>query len=128
VKSEAKEEINLNNKYNKENNDNNAINKKKENYDNSLNLFKNASTNSECKKNSNEKEINKDEKTLQTIRELLGDNNLEIIIKKTNSKDIKKFDIFFKKFKKGMTGTGNFDIKIKNNDFLKKTKKYEYKK
>ena len=96
--------------------------------DNSLNLFKNASTNSECKKNSNEKEINKDEKTLQTIRELLGDNNLEIIIKKTNSKDIKKFDIFFKKFKKGMTGTGNFDIKIKNNDFLKKTKKYEYKK
>lgn len=100
VKSEAKEEINLNNKYNKENNDNNAINKKKENYDNSLNLFKNASTNSECKKNSNEKEINKDEKTLQTIRELLGDNNLEIIIKKTNSKDIKKFDIFFKKFKR----------------------------
>ena len=128
LKSEAKEEANLNNNYNKENNDNNIINKKKENYDNSLNLFKNASTNSECKKNSNEKEINKDEKTLQTIRELLGDNNLEIIIKKTNNKDIKKFDIFFKKVKKGMTGTGSFDIKIKNNDFLKNTIKYEYKK
>lgn len=128
LKSEAKEEANLNNNYNKENNDNNVINKKKENYDNSLNLFKNASTNSECKKNSNEKEINKDEKTLQTIRELLGDNNLEIIIKKTNNKDIKKFDIFFKKVKKGMTGTGSFDIKIKNNDFLKNTIKYEYKK
>jgi hypothetical protein len=128
VKSEAKEEINLNNKYNKEFNDDTVISKKKENYDNSLNLFKNASINSECKKNSNEKEINKDEKTLQTIRELLGDNNLEIIIKNTNNKNIKKFDIFFKKFKKGMTGTGNFDIKIKNNDFLKKTKKYEYKK
>ena len=128
LKSEAKEEANLNNNYNKENNDNNAINKKKENYDNSLNLFKNASTNSECKKNSNEKEINKDEKTLQTIRELLGDNNLEIIIKNTNNKDIKKFDIFFKKVKKGMTGTGSFDIKIKNNDFLKNTIKYEYKK
>ena len=128
LKSEAKEEANLNNNYNKENNDNNVINKKKENYDNSLNLFKNASTNSECKKNSNEKEINKDEKTLQTIRELLGDNNLEIIIKNTNNKDIKKFDIFFKKVKKGMTGTGSFDIKIKNNDFLKNTIKYEYKK
>ena len=128
LKSEAKEEANLNNNYNKENNDNNIINKKKENYDNSLNLFKNASTNSECKKNSNEKEINKDEKTLQTIRELLGDNNLEIIIKNTNNKDIKKFDIFFKKVKKGMTGTGSFDIKIKNNDFLKNTIKYEYKK
>ena len=128
LKSESKEEENLNNKYSKENNDNNVINKKIENYDNSLNLFKNASTNSECKKNSNEKEINKDEKTLQTIRELLGDNNLEIIIKKTNNKDIKKFDIFFKKVKKGMTGTGSFDIKIKNNDFLKNTIKYEYKK
>ena len=128
LKSESKEEENLNNKYSKENNDNNVIYKKIENYDNSLNLFKNASTNSECKKNSNEKEINKDEKTLQTIRELLGDNNLEIIIKKTNNKDIKKFDIFFKKVKKGMTGTGSFDIKIKNNDFLKSTIKYEYKK
>jgi hypothetical protein len=127
VKSEAKEEINLNNKYNKEFNDDTVISKKKENYDNSLNLFKNASINSECKKNSNEKEINKDEKTLQTIRELLGDNNLEIIIKNTNNKNIKKFDIFFKKIKKGMTGTGNFDIKIKNNDFLKNTIKYEYK-
>jgi len=58
----------------------------------------------------------------------LGDNNLEIIIKNTNNKDIKKFDIFFKKVKKGMTGTGSFDIKIKNNDFLKNTIKYEYKK
>lgn len=128
IKSEEKEEIDINNKYNKECNDNSSINKKKENYDNSLDLFRNASINSECKKYNNEKEINKDEKTLQTIRELLGDNNLEIIIKNTNNKDIKKFDIFFKKAKKGMTGTGNFDIKFKNNDFLKNTIKYEYKK
>ena len=127
VKSEPEEENNLHNKYNREYNEDIIINKKKENYDNSLNLFKNTSTNSECKKNSNEKEINKDEKTLQTIRELLGDNNLEIIIKKTNNKNIKKFDIFFKKVKKGKTETGNFDIKFKNNDFLKNNIKYEYK-
>lgn len=126
MKSETKEEINLNNKYKKGYDDNTYNNKKIENYDNSFNLFKNASINSEYKKNSSEKEINKDEKTLQTIRELLGDNNLEIIIKNTNNKDIKKFDIFFKEVKKGMSKTGNFDIKIKNNDFLKNTIKYEY--
>ena len=38
----------------------------------------------------------KDEKTIQTIKELLGENNLEIIFKNTNYKDIKKYDIIYK--------------------------------
>ena len=131
MKSEIKEEIllNNNNKYTKEYNGNNYTNyvKPKENYDNSLDLFKQTSTNSEIKKNNSEKVINKDEKTIQTIKELLGENNLEIIIKNTNKKVIKKFDIIWKKGCKGGVGIGNFDIQFKKNDLLSNTIKYEHK-
>ena len=126
IKSELKDEFNFNNKYNKEPDDSINYNRQKENYDNSLNLFRQASSNSEHKRKYSEKEINKDEKTMQTIRELLGENNLEIIIKNTNNKEIKKFDVFFKNSKNKLSGVGNIDIQVKKNDFLNKTIKYEH--
>ena len=126
IKSEIKDEFNFNNKYNKEPDDSINYNRQKENYDNSLNLFKQASTNSEHKRKNSEKEINKDEKTIQTIKELLGENNLEIIIKNTNNKEIKKFDVFFKNSKNKLAGVGNIDIQVKKNDFFSKTIKYEH--
>ena len=126
IKSELKDEFNFNNKYNKEPDDSINYNRQKENYDNSLNLFRQASSNFEHKRKYSEKEINKDEKTMQTIRELLGENNLEIIIKNTNNKEIKKFDVFFKNSKNKLSGVGNIDIQVKKNDFLNKTIKYEH--
>ena len=87
MKSEIKEEINLSKK----------IDTKEIKENNSLELFKQAS--SEYKKNNNEKIINKDEKTLQIIKELLGENNLENIINNTDYKNIKKYDISYKKTK-----------------------------
>jgi len=126
IKSEIKEEFNINNKYIKESYDSINYNRQKENYDNSLNLFKQASTNSDHKRKNSEKEINKDEKTIQTIKELLGEDNLEIIIKTTNNKEIKKFDLIFKNSKNKLAGAGNIDIQVKKNDFLNKTIKYEH--
>ena len=61
-----------------------------------------------------EKIINKDEKTLKMIKELLGENNLEIIINNTNLKKIKKFDVIYKRGNKAKLDTGNFDIKFNN--------------
>ena len=109
MKSEIKEEINLSKK----------IDTKEIKENNSLELFKQAS--SEYKKNNNEKIINKDEKTLQIIKELLGENNLENIINNTDYKNIKKYDISYKKKKKNKLsegGFGNFDIQVKNNKFI----------
>ena len=109
MKSEIKEEINLSKK----------IDTKEIKENNSLELFKQAS--SEYKKNNNEKIINKDEKTLQIIKELLGENNLENIINNTDYKNIKKYDISYKKTKKNKIsegGIGNFDIQVKNNKFI----------
>jgi hypothetical protein len=48
------------------------------------------------------------------IKELLGENNLEIIIKNTDFKKIKKFDIYCKKANKNKIDSGNFDIKFTN--------------
>ena len=61
-----------------------------------------------------EKIINKDEKTAQMIKELLGENNLELIIKNTDFKKIKQFDIYYKKANKNKIDSGNFDIKFTN--------------
>ena len=61
-----------------------------------------------------EKTINKDEKTIKMIKELLGENNLEIIINNTNLKKIKKFDVLYKKANKAKIDMGNFDIKFSN--------------
>ena len=128
-KSETKNDIVLNEDINKEKNEiinNKSINESK----NILDLFKQANT--EYKKNNyNEKMVNKDEKTIQAIKELLGENNLDIIFENTNYKDIKKYDIIFKKTKnikssKGV-GFGNLDIQVKNNDFLSNNIKYEHK-
>ena len=107
------EVINL---YQQQNNENNNL----------LNFFKQASN--EFKKNNNEKIINKDDKTIQAIKELLGENNLEIIINNTNYKKIKKYDIYLKKTNnklKGKSGAGfgNFDIQVKN-DILNYNIKY----
>ena len=126
IKSEIKDEFNFNNKYIRESYDSINYNRQKENYDNSLSFFKQTSTNSDHKRNNSEKEINKDEKTMQTIRELLGENNLEIIIKNTNNKKIKKFDAIFKNSKNKLVGAGNIDIQVKKNDFLAKAIKYEH--
>ena len=65
-----------------------------------------------------EKVINKDEKTLKMIKELLGENNLDIIIQNTKYTKIKKFDIFLKKSNKSKIDKGNFDIKFKNKNFF----------
>lgn len=65
-----------------------------------------------------EKVINKDEKTLKMIKELLGENNLDIIIQNTNFTKIKKFDIFLKKSNKSKIDKSNFDIKFKNKNFF----------
>ena len=59
----------------------------------------------------------------------MGENNLEIIFKNTNYKDIKKYDINFKKSKnninnKSGSGFGNLDIQVKKKDFLSNKIKY----
>ena len=117
---------NINNKDNKVNYEDINYYKSNNEYNNNQLDFKQAS--SEHKKNNNERTINKDEKTIQTIRELLGENNLEIIFNNTNYKNIKKYDIIYKKSKnniknKSGAGLGNFDIQVKN-DFLNNNKKY----
>jgi len=61
-----------------------------------------------------EKNLNNDEKTAKIIKELLGENNLEIIIKNTDFKKIKKLDVIFKKGNKAKIESGNFDIKFIN--------------
>ena len=65
-----------------------------------LNSFERSSQ--EIKKNNkyNEKVIIKDARTLKLIKKLFGENNLEVIIKGTNLKEIKKYDILFKNMKK----------------------------
>ena len=88
-----------------------------ENNNNNLPLFKNTNIN-DLKPLKNkfheEKMINKDEKTQKLIKELLGENNLEIIINNTNLKKIKKFDVYYKKANKSKIDMGNFDIKFNN--------------
>ena len=138
LKSEIKEESisnsnNNNNKNNSEDNKENNINlnynKSNNVYNNSLDLFKQASgLSSDHKTDNNYNE--KDEKTIQTIKELLGESNLEIIFKNTNYKDVKKYDIIYKTSKNNksnISGIGNFDIKFKKNDFLNNSIKYEHK-
>jgi hypothetical protein len=106
-----KSEIKKKNNYYKSNNE----------YNNSLDLFKQTSL--EFKKNNNEKAINKDENTIQIIKELLGENNLEILFNNTNYKNIRKYDIIIKKSKNNIGKVGvefrNFDVKIRRNDFLR---------
>ena len=88
----------------------------RENCDNNLPLFKN--TNSldilPYKNKNEEKNLNKDEKTAKMIKELLGQNNLEIIVNNTNLKNIKKLDLIYKKSNNYKIETGNFDIKFTN--------------
>ena len=92
-------------------------NNSQENNNDNLSFFKNTKSN-DCtplkNKYHEEKIINKDEKTLNMIRELLGENNLEIIINNTNLKKIKKFDVIYKKGNKAKLDAGNFDIKFNN--------------
>ena len=103
-------------------NSSNIINNKisQENYDennNNLPLNKDTKMNDFTplkNKFHEEKTINKDEKTIKMIKELLGENNLEIIINNTNLKKIKKFDVLYKKANKAKIDMGNFDIKFSN--------------
>jgi hypothetical protein len=96
----------------------NSNNLSKENCDNNSNLllFKKASSDFLPYKSkfNEEKNVNKDEKTANMIKELLGENNLDIIINNTDFKKIKKFDVFYKKSNKAKIETGNFDIKFTN--------------
>ena len=55
---------------------------------------------------------NKDDKTAKMIRELLGENNLELIIKNTDFNKIKKLDTCYKKINKAKIESGIFDIKF----------------
>ena len=130
-KEKEKSEIISNDDKNLNNNENDKNiknNKTITEYNNPLDLFKQASSEFKKYNNYNEKVVNKDEKTIQTIKELLGENNLDIIFENTNYKDIKKYDIIFKKTKnnKGV-GLGNLDIQVKTNDFLSNNVKYEHK-
>lgn len=103
-------------------NSSNIINNKisQENYDennNNLPLNKDTKMNDFTplkNKFHEEKTINKDEKTIKMIKELLGENNFEIIINNTNLKKIKKFDVLYKKANKAKIDMGNFDIKFSN--------------
>jgi hypothetical protein len=95
----------------------NSNNLSKENCDNNLLLFKKTSSLDflpNKNKFNEEKNMNKDEKTANMIKELLGENNLDIIINNTDFKRIKKFDVFYKKSNKAKIETGNFDIKFNN--------------
>ena len=88
-----------------------------ENKNDNLPLFENVKSNDLTplkNKYHEEKTTNKDEKTLNMIKELLGENNLEIIIKNTNLKKIKKFDVIYKRGNKAKLDAGNFDIKFNN--------------
>lgn len=92
-------------------------NKIKENTNNDMILYRKSSfENVNNKENEyEEKIINKDEKAIKLIKELLGENNLDIIIKNTNFKKIKKYDIYIKKSK---IDKGNFDIKFDNTSYI----------
>ena len=83
----------------------------KENYDINNNILP---LNKKENKFNEEKNLTKDENTAKIIKELLGENNLEIIIKNTDFKKIKKLDVFFKKANKAKIESGNFDIKFIN--------------
>ena len=107
IKNDYEDNINLINTSN---------NLSKENYDNCL-LFKKTNSPeflSYKNKYSEEKNLNNDEKTANMIKELLGGNNLDIIIKNTDFKKIKKFDVLYKKTNRAKIESGNFDIKFKN--------------
>ena len=128
--------LNTNKYNNEENKDYNGIinfNKSNDDNNNSLDLFRQKSSEIYNKTNNyTEKVVNKDEETIKTIKELLGENNLDIIFKNTNYKDIKKYDIIFKKSKKNIIkntneGSGNIDIKFKRDDFLRNNIKYKHK-
>ena len=108
-------EIKIKNEYN-ENLINSSNNISRENCDNNLPLFKNSNSLDilPYKSKNEEKNINKDEKTAKMIRELLGENNLEIIVNNTNFKKIKKLDLIYKKSNKAKIESGNFDIKFAN--------------
>ena len=108
-------EIKIKNEYN-ENLINSSNNISRENCDNNLPLFKNSNSLDilPYKNKNEEKNVNKDEKTAKMIRELLGENNLEIIVNNTNFKKIKKLDLIYKKSNKAKIESGNFDIKFAN--------------
>ena len=99
----------INNKTSQENYDENNNNNLPLNKDTKMNDFTPLKN-----KFHEEKTINKDEKTIKMIKELLGENNLEIIINNTNLKKIKKFDVLYKKANKAKIDMGNFDIKFSN--------------
>ena len=118
MKIENENIINNENSIIKENN--NEINKN----DNNMILYKKSSF--ENKNNSNnkydEKIINKNEKTIRMIKELLGENNLDIIIKNTNFKKIKKYDIYLKN-NKSKIDKGKFVIKFDKKNYIEINKK-----
>ena len=118
IKNNFEEIVNTSNVRNKNiSHENNNENNNGNNNDDNLPFFKNTKSN-DCtplkNKYHEEKIINKDEKTLNMIKELLGENNLEIIINNTNLKKIKKFDVIYKRGIKAKLEKGNFDIKFNN--------------
>ena len=109
--------------HSKENNINNNLNNFNENLINNSNYISKDNyninnnilpLNKKENKFNEEKNLTKDENTAKIIKELLGENNLEIIIKNTDFKKIKKLDVFFKKGNKAKIESGNFDIKFIN--------------
>ena len=118
IKNNFEEIVNTSNISNKNiSHENNNENNNGNNNDDNLPFFKNTKSN-DCtplkNKYHEEKIINKDEKTLNMIKELLGENNLEIIINNTNLKKIKKFDVIYKRGNRAKLEMGNFDIKFNN--------------
>ena len=98
---------------------NHSKNISQENYDNynnnNLPLFQMPTTTDFVPLNNKYNETlnsNKDDKTAKMIRELLGENNLELIIKNTDFNKIKKLDTCYKKINKAKIESGIFDIKF----------------
>ena len=101
------------------------------NYDTNLeNIFKPETI---IEKYNNDQMCIKDENTVNLIKQLLGESNLEIIFRNTDINSVIKYDIFYKNLKNSKKIKGdinlnnNIDIQLKQNNIEEKIKKVKKK-